>query len=840
MKSETLKFITKSFAIIALMVASFATEAQQYVFISNETNGYFIDNTAKATQTFTEATCVWTCINANNNTENTLGGTSRRLHIGDTYLRGRRNNDASSARTGSSTDSYVGQWRAVDKYLVHYNSENRYVYNNSGNPSWNNNTTRPTTGAFGVYTYEKTDEVFTVAPITGVNDVLTTTGTYNLSSATSYTPESYKYTGPDTRYYAPGITTGAVTSNSGLGTKTSGFTSDTWSITPSVTGVSINNNGRLSYTSQVTNDVQITIKHTVTENGKTKSAEKTITLQGTSTPTPTISNVEGTNNYTILIPTGATVKYTIDGTDIDATASNGNTYSTPITITVPNTVIKARAIRDGVVSEQVTYTVSAVYLSQPTINITTAGVVTMTNPNTFATSSVIRYTTDGSTPTSSSPTFSSYTATNMQTIKAIVTAEGYATSPVASKQYMIESGVRDGVVILNDYEDHNWSYYLPNGGVGDNYDYPSRLCSPYPRNVKITYHGNGPMYTGADGGTTTSTGSSVAVSKYESDSIFIYYKTLERDANNRFPYELIPNPFSKRPIYTSDATTKWRGFYGWRIKRITNGKVYDNGTERSTGYIFTTEYQHLAFQPTDNAKTNANNATSMEVEFEAVWARSYRVECNANAVSTNLSSGDLKATSYERNFVVVKSGTGAGINNASQKPVTVMMVEPDGSSDYRTNSSYIATTSNDIIAQNTLKIEWCNVRARYISANAKDMILGRGITYNCGNGSYGTLGTTNCASYVSGIGTVANTTGTNYPNEINHKFRIESGIYGDLNFTSRAGDGLRGYASGLIYQYCIVGNDYERASKDGLTSNNARLHIKNHTLFGYVCICNIW
>ena len=473
----------RAMTVALLALVALGVKAADYVFISNETNGYFINSSAKATQTFSVETCVWSCINAGNNNAATLGGTSRRLHIGDTYLRGRSSNSANSARTGGASDSYVGQWRAVNDYLVHYSSQNRYVYNNNGTPYWNNNTDRPDK-AFGVYSYAKTDEVFTVAAITGV-DVLTSTGTFNLSSAASYTPEYYKFTGPDTRYYASGITTGAIVAtsaaNASITTKTSGFTSDTWAITPVTSGITINNSGRLSYTVQVTNDTQITITHTVTENGKTKSAEKTITLFGTTVNAPVITPGPGQNQYTITGPVNSTIKYTINGQDIDASGSNGTTYSGPVTVTTPNTTIKAKAVRDGHVSAQTEYTITAVTLAAPTITISDAGSVTITNSNGIGT---IHYTTDGSEPTASSSTYSgSFSVNNMATVKAIVTGgTGYTASEVASKQYKIESGVSGEVVTLNDFEDHNWTYYS---------DPESPIKSLYPRNVKITYYGNG-------------------------------------------------------------------------------------------------------------------------------------------------------------------------------------------------------------------------------------------------------------------------------------------------------------------------------------------------------------
>lgn len=268
-----------------------------YTFISNETNGYFLNSSAQASQTFAENTCVWTA-------GATMGGTSTTLRIGTTYLRGRNNNNANTARTGSNTDWYTTIWRSVNNYLVHYSSENRYVYRNNNNvPAWNNNTTRPN-AAFGVYpTCTKTNGFFIVDEITGITDEITSTGTYNLQSTAYFCPTYYTFTGgPDTRYYAAGYTTGAVTT--AISAKTSNFTSDTWTLSRSLPGVSINN-GQLVITSLPGGQNDITITHTVTENGQTLSKTKTVRLIGRYETTLTFANVAPTvsaDGWNVVLP----------------------------------------------------------------------------------------------------------------------------------------------------------------------------------------------------------------------------------------------------------------------------------------------------------------------------------------------------------------------------------------------------------------------------------------------------------------------------------------------------------------------------------------------------------
>ena len=85
------------------------------------------------------------------------------------------------------------------------------------------------------------------------------------------------------------------------------------------------------------------------------------------------------------------------------------------------------------------------------------------------------------------------------------------------------TGVEGDIVYLNDLEDHTWSYYQPNGGIDASYEYPAQLCSPDPRNVKITYIGNGVFADNDDDNTGSPTGVQVSIS--ESENTFIYYET---------------------------------------------------------------------------------------------------------------------------------------------------------------------------------------------------------------------------------------------------------------------------------------------------------------------------
>ena len=315
-------------------------------------------------------------------------------------------------------------------------------------------------------------------------------------------------------------------------------------------------------------------------------------------PAPIISNIVGTNQYQITCTasdiTGypVVIEYRIDG------ESEWHTYTSPLTIVTPGTIIEARSLRNvaaGEVSDPVTYIVGGASLLPPTISVDEGGVVTLTADASNATldgytGETWLYTVNGSDPDpdnvgGSNPTqvFSSLTLTNGQTVKVMAidvnTPAHFIPSVVVVSTYKLASGLDAsgyGIVTLNDYEDHEWSYYqasadLPTG-------YPDAMHSPYPRNAKITYYGYG-ANTLSQSAVAAPAASTFTVNTAETDvkvgiddpgHTFVYYKTLERDANGRYPYQLIPNPFYVRPdvrTYTGTKTVTFTlsdaGSDGW-------------------------------------------------------------------------------------------------------------------------------------------------------------------------------------------------------------------------------------------------------------------------------------
>ena len=165
--------------------------------------------------------------------------------------------------------------------------------------------------------------------------------------------------------------------------------------------------------------------------------------------TPSFSPVAATytsaQNVTITTTTtGATIKYTIDGTTPSPSA--GQTYSgTPVNIPSTKT-LKAMAYKTGSTNSAVntgTYTINLPTAAAPTFSpvagtYTSAQNVTISSTTTGAT---LKYTTDGSTPSpSAGQTYTAGTPVNIPstaTLKAMAYKTGYNNSTVTSGTYTI-------------------------------------------------------------------------------------------------------------------------------------------------------------------------------------------------------------------------------------------------------------------------------------------------------------------------------------------------------------------------------------------------------------------
>ena len=657
-------------------------------------------------------------------------------------------------------------------------------------------------------------------------------------------------------------------------------------------------------------------------------------------PAPVISRVEGTNDYQMECSAlGSIIEYRINGSancaaygDVENLPTHPGwcLYDGPITVTTAGTVITARSYRlspDAGMSDPVDYLVGGAMLLPPVITIDDDGNVTIAaNPansslNGYTPPEYFYYTVNGSDPDPSNvgPVTSyyggSFTVTNGQIVKAVAKADGFANSAIASETYKIASGTSSyGVVTLNDYEDHNWSYYQASADLPAGY--PDALHSPYPRNVQITYYGYGNKTLSTNNSATpaantftgNTTAADVKVGIADEGHTFLYYKTLERDANGRYPYELIPNPFYVRPAVTnytgtrtlrlvmndaggdgwggsqlivdfSDNTTtrtfqlasgstqtqtftvssgvtvtltwvtgggknnecsfvlsydggssiyesganprngklkvfkvagtytvsSYTGFYKWRVKSVTDGSIYaassggnaiaTTSTTSDDNVMLDAETTYY-FVPSDAGTTNANNATSMQVELEAMWALA---AINDGTTTTNTNYG-----SVERNFYIKRKGTGNSIIGVTNRPITYSSFYPNGTTDGTTpatESDILSIHNNGAMSLSVdTKIEYYKINGdnTTITCNNHNLIIGRGVSPH----------NTYVANLLQGINADAA--------DLNYSIRIESGIYRELSFIKSSSQTV----SGRYYVKSILGSDYDRA-----TNTNSKLSV---------------
>jgi alpha-tubulin suppressor-like RCC1 family protein len=159
---------------------------------------------------------------------------------------------------------------------------------------------------------------------------------------------------------------------------------------------------------------------------------------------PAPGSYTAAQNVTLTSTTsGVTFRYTTDGTE---PTSSSTLYGGPIAIGV-TTTLKARAFRTGWTDSAVTtgtYTLNLGSLTAPTIAPGTGTYVTsQATTITAAAGASVRYTTDGTDPTSSGTATTvasplNLTVTQTTTLKAVSVRPSYTTSPVTTAIYTIK------------------------------------------------------------------------------------------------------------------------------------------------------------------------------------------------------------------------------------------------------------------------------------------------------------------------------------------------------------------------------------------------------------------
>ena len=206
--------------------------------------------------------------------------------------------------------------------------------------------------------------------------------------------------------------------------------------------------------------------------------------QNAQAATPTFTPAAGTytsvQNVTISDSTsGPTIYYTTDGT----TPSQSSTkYTSPLTVSSSET-IEAIAAASGFSNSAVgsaAYTINLPAAAMPTFS-PAAGTYTSVQSVTISDSTsgaTVYYTTDGTTPTTSSAKYNgAITVSSSETIQAIATATGYSNSAVGSATYAINL---PAVVTITTNANGNITNIPPAGSTSNasfTYNNANRLAS---------------------------------------------------------------------------------------------------------------------------------------------------------------------------------------------------------------------------------------------------------------------------------------------------------------------------------------------------------------------------
>lgn len=623
------------------------------------------------------------------------------------------------------TANTTGDNLTINGNKIYNTYGNYYIYIRYNNSSWVSSTINSQNEVVYAISGPTTASWTTPLSITGNQTTFSNLGSFTYSANAAYRPTYYTLTGNGTYY----VVEGGTPSNTIPASSSTGLTFS-WSLNDGTNDdghVRVDSStGEVTYYNSYASNTNTTIKVTAmhTASGASSSATKTITF----------------NYLPIANPISITAT---DKTILQGEAWTADNYTLTAT--------------DGYQAYQ--------FVIAESSNTSVATVANSTG---------------------------GFTVTGIETGTATITISAYKqgnTEIACSTTFIVtvsepETGVSGGTVILNDYEDHRWTYYA---GVdasvdGGNYNtnYAGKMYSPNPRNVKITYNGVNSI---------NNSNTRVRVSINENETSFVYYKTLEQgNTSGEYPYQVISNPFSVRPSTGSGNNKVYYGFAGWKI--VSGGEYIKNhGNSDVLGLDEEIVFNNLPYPSV--------NCTSAEIIFETTWKRANRtyVSSNPSNNQTYNTSGD-----YESNFYVINCNYTRTITTSG--PVTIMMAEPDGSADYRNNYSFsgnIAPNNNGIT-----KIEFTKwVSTNTVNAGYRNLWIGRGMT---------TTNNNLCASLITGTNSTTSTASPQY------SIKVESGFYqyfdfykGHSTYTGATANTSFAVSGSTANAKITMGNDYDRA-----------------------------
>ncbi|GGG93411.1 chitobiase/beta-hexosaminidase C-terminal domain-containing protein [Silvibacterium dinghuense] len=354
----------------------------------------------------------------------------------------------------------------------------------------------------------------------------------------------------------------------------------------------------------------------------------TVSASETAAATPTFGVAAGTytssQSVTIADATsGATIYYTTDGS---TPTTSSTKYSGALTVSSSET-ISAIAVASGYTNSAVAtaaYTIETA-AAVPTFSIA-AGTYTSSQTVTIAdatSGAAIYYTTNGSTPTTSSAKYSgAITVSSTETLSAIAVASGYTNSSVATAAYTIESAAATPVfsVAAGTYASSQ-TVTIADATSGAVIYYTTNGATPTTSSAK---------YSGALTVNSTETISAIAVaSGYTNSSVATAAYTIETPAAT--------------PVF-SVATGTYTGSQTVTIADATSGAVIYYTTNGATPTISSTKYSGAL--TVSSTETISAIAVASGYTNSAVAAATYTINA-ASAATTGAATG---ATTSGINF----------------------------------------------------------------------------------------------------------------------------------------------------------------------------------------------
>ncbi len=463
---------------------------------------------------------------------------------------------------------------------------------------------------------------------------------------------------------------------------------------------------------------------------------------------PTFSPAAGTytaaQTVTISSTTsGATIRYTTDGTT--PTATTGTTLSNGGTVSISEScTLKAVAVLSGTASSVTsgTYTINIPQVATPTFS-PAAGTYTAAQSVTISCSTsgaTIYYTTDGTTPTTSSSVYSSAIAvSSSMTIKAIAVKSGMTNSEVASAAYTInESGGGGSSSSDDEYELitstsdlEAGAKYLLVANYSDTYYAYTGVSSNWGTTVTVTPSSNvinlGTDTNGSSVAPLTLGGSSGAWTFY--DATNSYYLALTSSSNALHTAENTTANTAKWAISVSSNLFQIQnvGTSGYYIRFNTSTSNLKFRCYSSSTGVFVQLYKQKAstssavetptFSPAAGTYTSAQSVTissttsgatiyyttdgSTPTTSSSVYSSAISVSSTATikalAVKSGMTNSEVATATYTINIPQVETPTfsPAGGTYTSAQSVTISCAT-DGATIYYTTNGDTPTTASSV------------------------------------------------------------------------------------------------------------------------------------------------